>query len=96
MLLTTALVASPALAQDAGGPVSFQLNGSGGVEGFNLPTFTDGQGHSAGGNLFGGMISGSAKANLGETNGWGVVLGLNVFGAFGFGSGDSWTDHLTG
>jgi hypothetical protein len=93
LLLTTTV--SAAIAQDAG-PVSFALSGSGGVEGFNLPTFSDGLGHTAGGTLFGGMFAGSARANLGQVDGWGLVLGLNAFGSFGYGQGDTWTDHLAG
>jgi hypothetical protein len=96
LLLTTALVAAPALAQDATGPVSFALTGSGGVQGFNLPSYDPGAfGHVAGGNLFGGMLSVSGSAKVGDAGDWGVILGINAFGAFGMGS-SSWSDSITG
>lgn len=95
LLASTALIASPALAQDAG-QVAFQLDGSGGVEGINLPAYDPGAfGHVAGGNLFGGMIGGKVSGAVGNAGGWGVILGLNAFGVFGMGS-SSWSDSITG
>lgn len=95
--LGSTALAVPAFAQDASAP-KFQLTGSGGVVGFNIPSFTNTPaGLTAGGNLFGGMIGGSiTSGKLGDANGWGVVLGLNAFGAFGMGQSASTTQHFTG
>ena len=49
---STALVSLPVLAQDG---LAFTLDATGGVQGFNLPTYDPGVfGHVAGGTMFGG------------------------------------------
>lgn len=96
LLLTTALVATPVFAQDGTGPVSFELTGSGGVQGFNLPTYDNGLGGGpVSGNMFGGMIGGSLSTKIGDTGGaWGAVLGIKAFAAFGGVGSASTTTHF--
>src|SRR6185312_17161457 len=95
--LGSTALAVPVFAQDASAP-NFQLTGSGGVLGINIPSYTSGTFGTAGGNMIGGMIGGSiTSGKLGDANGWGVVLGLNAFGAFGMGqSGSTTTNFATG
>jgi hypothetical protein len=90
LLLTTA---GAALAQDAG-QAMFTLDGSGGVQGFNLPSYDNGLGGGpVSGSMFGGMIGGSFSTKVGETDGWGAVLGIKAFAAFGGVGGASTTTH---
>src|SRR6185312_10760996 len=94
--LGSTALAVPVFAQDASAP-NFQLTGSGGVLGINIPSYTSGTFGTAGGNMIGGMIGGSiTSGKLGDANGWGVVLGLNAFGAFGMGQSASTTQHMAG
>jgi len=95
--LGSTALAVPVFAQDASAP-NFQLTGSGGVLGINIPSYTNAiAGQTASGNLIGGMIGGSlSTGKIGDANGWGVILGINAFGAFGMGQSASTTQRLTG